>query len=272
MEELLNSGMPTRPLGKTGLLVPALGFGSVKIGRSGGLKHPGPFSLPDEADAARLLHSVLDLGMTLIDTAPAYGLSEERIGRHLRHRRREYVLATKAGEEFDALTSRSRHDFSPGAILASIERSVERLGGPVDVLLVHADDRDAALAADTSLVATLERAKSRGVTKAIGFSGKTVPGAGAPGNRVALAWADVLMVEYHMEERSAEGLLHECKARGVGVLAKKVLGSGRLPAEQAIRFVLQHPGVDCAVVGGVDLEHMRENARVAAEARRPVDE
>jgi len=263
----VSTSLPRRPLGRTGLLVPALGFGSVKIGRTRGLKYPGSFALPDDVHTGRLLDAVLDLGMALIDTAPAYGLSEERIGRHLARRRGEFVLVTKVGEEFDQDTGRSRHDFAPAAIEASIHRSVERLGGPVDLLLVHADNEDVRRANDHAIVAQLERARHRGLTRAIGFSGKTIRGAGSPGNEAALPWADVLMIEYHPQERSVEPLLEECARRGVGVLAKKILDSGRLEAREAIRFVLHNPCVDCAVVGGLSLEHLAANAATAAEVR-----
>ena len=76
-----------RPFGATGLAVPPLGFGAGPVG-DGAL---------DEAEAGRLLNGALDLGLTFVDTAPGYGLSEERIGRFLSHRRSEFVLSTKLG-------------------------------------------------------------------------------------------------------------------------------------------------------------------------------
>lgn len=79
--------MIRRPLGNTGLQVSVLGFGA------------GPVGSPElsEASAEALLHGVLDAGINLLDTAPSYGLSEERIGRYLRGRRHELVLSTKCG-------------------------------------------------------------------------------------------------------------------------------------------------------------------------------
>ena len=76
-----------RPFGDTGLTVPVLGFGA------GGIGDPAL----SERDAETLLNSVLDLGVGLIDTARSYGLSEERIGRHLARRRGDFVLSTKVG-------------------------------------------------------------------------------------------------------------------------------------------------------------------------------
>ena len=75
--------MQLRPLGSTGLFVTPLGFGAFKIGRNEQVKYPQPYDLPDDATVERLLNGVLDAGIHLIDTAPAYGLSEERIGKFL---------------------------------------------------------------------------------------------------------------------------------------------------------------------------------------------
>src|ERR1700753_3497434 len=87
-----------------GLILPpvsSLGFGSFKIGRNVGVKYPSAYDLPSDAEVDRLLNGVLDLGCNLIDTAPAYGLSEERIGRSIGHRRDEFILSTKVGESFE---------------------------------------------------------------------------------------------------------------------------------------------------------------------------
>src|SRR5262244_1850636 len=76
-----------RRFGNTGLTVSALGYGA---GQIGDLRI-------DEKDVERILNSVLDCGITLIDTARGYGASEERIGKHISHRRHEFVLSTKVG-------------------------------------------------------------------------------------------------------------------------------------------------------------------------------
>ena len=79
--------MELRPLGKTGFSVSALGLGAGRIG--------GPET--SEADVDRLVGGALDAGVTLIDTARSYGLSEERLGRALAGRRERVVLSTKVG-------------------------------------------------------------------------------------------------------------------------------------------------------------------------------
>ena len=81
--------MAHRPLGKTGLAVCPISFGSFKIGRNENTKYAQGYDLPTDAEVEQLLNGVLDLGINLLDTAPAYGTAEERIGRAISHRRRE---------------------------------------------------------------------------------------------------------------------------------------------------------------------------------------
>ncbi len=248
---------PRRPLGSTGLLVSSIGFGAFKIGRNQKTKYPTAYELPSDADVESLLNGLLELGVNYIDTAPAYGVSEERIGRVLGHRRNEYVLATKVGETFS--DGVSHYDFSGTAVRASVERSLHRLRTDVlDVLFLHSDGRDQWIQEQTDAVAAMVELKRRGLVQKIGLSGKTIDGA-----RLALEWSDVLMVEYHLEDRSHEGLIREAAARGVGVIVKKGLASGHLAAADAVRFVLGNSDVAGLVVGGLNLAHFRENIRAA---------
>ncbi|MCH8004764.1 MAG: aldo/keto reductase [Planctomycetes bacterium] len=249
--------MAHRRLGKTGLLVSPIGFGAFKIGRNQGTKYPNEYDLPDEGGVRRLLEGVLDLGINLIDTAPAYGLSEQRIGRAVSHRRRDYVLSTKVGETFTE--GRSTFDFSQRAVRQSVQRSLRRLKTDViDLLLIHSEGNEQALLQDTDIVQTLRDLRDRGLVRAIGLSAKTVQGA-----RAALGWADVIMVEYHLQDRSHAGVIAEAARADVGVLIKKGLASGRLDPTEAIRFVLETPGVSSLLVGGLSIDHLRHNIRLA---------
>jgi len=83
-----------RPLGSTGMLVSPLGLGTVKFGRNEQVKYPRPFAIPDDRRVAELLALALDLGINLLDTAPAYGSSEARIGKLLPGPRDAMSLAT----------------------------------------------------------------------------------------------------------------------------------------------------------------------------------
>src|SRR5271154_3793569 len=79
--------LPTSTLGRTGVTVSKHGYGAMEL-RSRRL---------DTGEDDRLLNTVLDSGITMIDTSPDYGASEEHIGRAIAHRRDEYFLASKCG-------------------------------------------------------------------------------------------------------------------------------------------------------------------------------
>jgi aryl-alcohol dehydrogenase-like predicted oxidoreductase len=248
-----------RRLGGSGLAVSPIGFGAFKIGRNEGIKYPLGYDLPDEPAVDRLVNAVLDLGINYIDTAPAYGLSEERLGRALAARRAECVISTKVGETFEA--GRSVYDFSSAAVRASVERSLRRLSTDVlDLIFIHSDGDDLAILERTDAVPELLALRSEGLVRAIGLSAKTVEGA-----QSALAWADAVMVEYHLDNRSAAEVIAAAAEADVGVVVKKGLASGHLEARPAVRFVLGTPGVGSLVVGSLSIDHLRENVRVAAE-------
>ena len=72
--------IPLRTSARLGRSVTAIGWGAFKIGRNQGAKYPQAYELPSEADSVALVRNVLALGVHAIDTAPAYGLSEYRVG------------------------------------------------------------------------------------------------------------------------------------------------------------------------------------------------
>ena len=99
-----------RPLGSTGFYVSPLGLGTVKLGRDQGVKYPNGFTIPDDQQALALINQARDLGINLLDTAPAYGISEERLGHLLQGQRDNWVIVSKVGEEF--VEGESAYDFS----------------------------------------------------------------------------------------------------------------------------------------------------------------
>jgi len=249
-----------RPLWRSGPLVGPLGFGAFKIGRNEGIKYQRGYALPDETSASALLRGVLGLGIDLIDTAPAYGASEARIGRHLNGSRDRFTLITKVGESFE--DGRSTYAYDADSIRRSVDTSIERLGGPPDLLLLHSDGRDLEILRDTDAVRAMERARDGGLVRAIGMSAKSDEGTIA-----ALPWAESVMVEYHIDRPQSRAVLEAAAERGVGTIVKKGLASGRLPAAEAIRFVLACDAVDTLAVGGLSLEHLASNIAVATRCR-----
>ncbi len=238
-----------------------LGYGAFKIGRNVAAKYDRAYELPDDATVEKLLSGVLDLGINYIDTAPAYGTSEERIGKSIAHRRREFILSTKVGEFFDEGVS--RHDFSTAAIRQSVEASLRRLRTDVlDLVFIHASRDDLRILDQTDVVATLMSLRDAGQVRGIGLSGYT-----AEAFRAALEWADAVMVEYHPGEESLALVIDEAHARGVAVIVKKALASGRLPPSTALSFALRNPAVTSVAVGSLSLDNLRENVRIAQETR-----
>src|SRR5262245_31605560 len=117
--------MVRRPLGRTGIELSVIGFGAFKIGRNQQTKYAEAYELPNDEQVSQLLNGVLDLGVNYIDTAPAYGNSENRIGLALDHRKSDYLVSTKVGETFQ--NGRSEFDFSENAVRKSIENSLQCL-------------------------------------------------------------------------------------------------------------------------------------------------
>ncbi|HEY3243384.1 MAG TPA: aldo/keto reductase [Phycisphaerae bacterium] len=253
--------MVERLLDATGHPVSPISFGAFKIGRNEGIKYPAGYALPTDAETERLLNGVLDLGINLIDTAPAYGTSEERIGRCIAHRRKEFLLSTKVGETFES--GRSSYDFSRDAIARSIERSLDRLRTDVlDLVFIHSDGSDLQILEHTDAVPTLLDLRRRGLIRGIGLSGKTIAGA-----RAALAWADALMLEHHPADRTFELILAEAGAGGISLLVKKPLASGNISPEVALPFILENPHVSSVVLGSLNLDHLRQALDIARRVR-----
>src|SRR4029450_8037205 len=108
--------LPKRDLGQTGLQVAMLGYGAMELrGAPRGRD-------VTEAQAETILNAVLDAGINYLDTSIDYGVSEERIGRYIAHRRAEYYLASKCGCQVGATQAPrgqwNRHDFTRDNILA----------------------------------------------------------------------------------------------------------------------------------------------------------
>ena len=88
------------------------------------LKYPNRFKLPSDREIRALFEEARALGINFIDTAPAYGTSEEKIGKFLPDRQ-DWIIGTKVGEEFNA--GESHFDFSGAHTRESVERSLRRL-------------------------------------------------------------------------------------------------------------------------------------------------
>ncbi|MCW0235383.1 MAG: aldo/keto reductase [Ferrovibrio sp.] len=253
--------MDMRPLGSTGISVSLLGLGTVKLGRNAGVKYPQGFDLPDDGAVVTLLETARDLGINLLDTAPAYGLSEQRLGQLRPGKREDWVIATKAGESFQ--NGVSRFDFSAPAIRASVENSLRLLRTEyLDAVLLHSDGIDETGDRFLPAAEMLALLKQQGLIRATGFSGKTAAG----GERM-LPLVDILMAAYNPDYTDEAPLIARAGREGRGVLVKKALASGHAAdLAAALRAAATLPGVCSIVVGTLSPANLRANA-AALEAR-----
>lgn len=244
-----------RPLGATGLDVSVLGLGAVKFGRNTGVKYPTAFELPTDAAIDELIETAEGEGMNLIDTAPAYGTSEERVGRALVGRRDRWCICTKVGERFE--DGVSTFDFSQRAIEASIEESLKRLRTDrVEIVLIHSDGLIEGLPEFDEAFGALDEAKRAGKVRLIGASTKTIDG----GMR-AVQRSDVVMVTLNRVDRADEVVIEAARVRGVGVLIKKVFAGGHHPDSQVLVRAAGVPGVSSIVIGTLNPHNLRTNCR-----------
>lgn len=248
--------MQKRCLGQTKIEMSVIGLGTVKFGRNQGVKYPTAFELPSDAAILTLLDVAQELGINVLDTAPAYGASEERLGKLL-NKRHEWILVGKAGEEF--VDGKSSFDFSKSAITASVHRSLTRLKTDyLDCLLIHSNGDDVRIIEEDDVFSTLDQLKSAGKIRSYGMSTKSLEGA-----KLTLQYADVAMITYHPSYTEELDAIHFAQQNQKGILVKKALASGHInqigsPVD-ALRFVLNESGVTSVIVGTLNPEHLREN-------------
>src|ERR1700747_3285691 len=147
--------LPRRQLGRTGLQVTMLGYGAMELRGA-----PRARDITDN-QAETILNAVSHSGITYIDTSVDYGLSEERIGRYISHRRDNYFLASKCGCLVGAPPAprgqRSPHVFTRENITAGVEQSLARMKTDyLDVVQFHASPSRQTLEEHGALDALLE--------------------------------------------------------------------------------------------------------------------
>jgi aryl-alcohol dehydrogenase-like predicted oxidoreductase len=273
--------MERRKLGKTGIDASVLGFGGSEIGYQG----------VSARTVAKLLGGALDAGLTVIDTAECYDESEVLIGKALGARRREIALFTKCGHA----GGWGRADWRLDPLLKSLERSLKRLQTDhVDLVQLHSCSLDVLRRGDA--ITALERARERGWTRYIGYSGDSA----AARYAIETGRFDTLQTSVSIADQEAiELTLPLAQARGMGVIAKRPLANvawrytrrpesyyadyyERLRVLQypflkqsdtavatALRFTLSVPGVHTAIVGTTKPERWHENAALLGRGALP---
>ncbi|MBL3589156.1 MAG: aldo/keto reductase [gamma proteobacterium endosymbiont of Lamellibrachia anaximandri] len=249
--------MVLRPLGTTGIQVSPLGLGTVKFGRNEQVKYPSSFEIPDDNAVRDLLVLSRELGINLIDTAPAYGSSEQRLGRLLPGSRDEWVIVTKVGESFEQ--GRSSFDFSARATRESIEQSLRSLRTDyLDVVLIHSHGGDLEILRQEDVLETLRDLQRRGLVRAIGMSSKTVEG-----GLLVVQECDLVMATCNPDYNDELPVLEAAAKANKGVLVKKGLMSGHVKGAEGVfrsmEFIFSQPGVSSMIAGTINPAHLRSN-------------
>lgn len=295
--------MQARVLGMTNRRVSLVGLGALEVGRAWGYGDEAFRAPPTDEEAASFLTGALDLGVTLIDTARAYLLSEERIGRALSGRRAEYFLATKCGEH--SRGTDTYYDFSYEAVRASIRQSLATLQtSHIDLMQIHFGPEPWQVALQGDTLRAMREAQDRGEVQFLGASVYTdmiVPLARSK-------MFQVLQVELSLLNRQAEDAVAFAADAGIGILVRlpfrlgaltprgrvlydtdagwrdrldpllEVVGGdwSQLPG-LALDYLRTLPGVSSILVGTKNLDHLRDavermSAPLSDEAARRVQD
>jgi len=249
--------MELRPLGNTGIMVSPIGLGTVKFGRNQQVKYPSSFQLPSDNQIRDLLLLCAEHGINLLDTAPAYGTSQQRLGKLLPGPRDQWAIVSKVGEFFE--NGRSRFDFSYQTTIDVVEESLRTLHTDyIDAVLIHSDGNDLKIIEQEGVLDALNRLKERGLIRAHGMSSKTVEG----GLRT-VSEMDIVMATCNLDYNEELPVLKAAAAANKGVLIKKGLQSGHINGadgvEKAFRFIFSNPGVSSVVIGTINPEHLLGN-------------
>jgi aryl-alcohol dehydrogenase-like predicted oxidoreductase len=255
--------MEKRQFGKTDMQVSVLGFGGAEIGYEGASRET----------VERLLGSALDAGLNVIDTAECYRNSEELIGQTVSARRMDYYLFTKVGHPEGG----GKEDWRPESILKSIERSLRRLQTDhVDLVHLHSCSESELRKGD--VISALQRAREKGHTRYIGYSGDDR----AAKYAVDCGVFDSLQTSVSIaDQQSIDLTLPIARQKQMAVIAKRPIanaawkyqskpdeayhvtywerlqklqydfaqGNAKDAASIALRFTLSVPGVHTAIVG-----------------------
>jgi aryl-alcohol dehydrogenase-like predicted oxidoreductase len=260
-----------RPFGNTGINVSPIGYGA---------GHIGDPSL-DENDVHDLLNTIVDSGITLIDSACGYGLSEERIGKNLSHRRKEIILSTKIGYGIPGY-----EDWTGPCITAGIDAALKLLRTDyIDILHFHSCPVDTLRRND--LFDALNDAVSKGKVRVPAYSGDNEH------LDFAISTGNFRSIQTSVNIADQNVLAHgiaEARKRNLGVIAKRPVANApwrfaELPSghyceeywqrlktmdidsggmswqEFAIRFVAFLPGVHSSIIGTTSIDHLKENLR-----------
>ncbi len=220
--------MKSRPLGRSGLSVSEIGFGTWGLGGNvGGAVAYGP---TDDAESLRALRTALDRGVTFYDTSDLYGFghSERLLGEAFAGQRDRVVIATKAG----FVDANGTQDFSPAHLRRALVASLRRLRSDyVDVFQLHNPPMDL-LEKNPEIVGELNALREEGKIRAWGISVRSPDDGLVAVGRFA---SPVVQCNFNLADQRARqnGLLDLCAREGAGCIIRTPLCFGFLAGQSA---------------------------------------
>lgn len=260
--------MELRQYGSSDIKLPVLGFGAGLIGNAG----------MDENYVGYFINQVVDRGVTLIDTARGYGLSEERIGRHLSWRRKDFILSTKVGYGIPGYA-----DWTYDCVVAGIQHAMKTMRTDyIDIVHLHSCPLETL--EQGSVIDAVQYMVQEGAVRIAAYSGENEP----------LLFAchsgrfHGLMSSINIfDQWSIDTVAAPASQKGIGYIAKRPIGNApwkhteqpagnyceeywkRMKSMQldfgdewldiALRFTAFMPGVSCSIVGTTNLDHLQKN-------------
>ncbi len=224
--------MVTKRLGKTNLLVSRIGLGTAEIGLAYGL---GSKKLPTDQEADYLMKSAVEMGVTYFDTAPSYGLAEERIGKSGIAKLPGVVVGTKCGQFGGKVPEKEMEK----KMRQEVETSLRKLKLDVLPLLqFHQSYSDTAkLIENGFLPDIMQKFKKEGLVQYIGISIRDKLSALAA---IRSGIFETVQVPYNLlDKRMHPHVFAEARKRGVGIISRSVFLKGVLTAD--IKYLPHEP-------------------------------
>ena len=211
-------------LGKTGIQVSEVSFGTVSLGIPYGIGISGKEDMISEKDAVKLLQSALDKGINFFDTAREYGVSEERIGKAFKDRRQEVIIATKCAHLCNNNGQLPPDDELKKVMENSMNASLSALQTDyVDVYMMH--DGNINTITSEAVAKMLSGFKEKGLARATGISTYTVE---ETKSAIESGIWDVIQLAYNLMDQSQGELFNLAEQKGVGIVVRSVLFKGIL--------------------------------------------
>lgn len=277
--------MNYRKLGRTGLDVSVLGFGSLEIGRNwpNWRKNLSDFSRPTEKDAITIIHSAIDHGINFFDTAPAYFESERLLGKAFKNKRKEVLIASKCGEWFDG--EGSVYNYSYAETKKFVENSLMLLQTDyIDLLQIHSAKAEIIRNGET--LSAMKDIQKEGKVRFLGISTDFEEAALLA---IETNEFDTIQISYNaLNLEMTKKVLPLAMDRNIGVIIKDGMARGMLSSkfsdvtesqyiskieqlieianknsmtlsELAISYVVSSPIVSSVIIGTKKIEHLNSN-------------